>query len=176
MTPKLKKIIIIGLIAIVAMAVLGVLLNLWTIRKMDKVSLGLARPYFPYTDYTESELAKMYPQIKYADVATRTTPEETYAKFRQALKDNDLEMAIEQLSKESGKRYKENKEALESFFDEGKFKDLYLHYSDEINKISMYESIAQYDYDYYSEEYKQQLVGSINFIKDANGDWKLDSL
>jgi len=175
MTPRLKKIIIIGVIAIIVMAVLGVLLNVWTTRKMDKVSLGLARPDFPYTDYTESELAEMYPQIKYADVATRTTPEETYAKFRQALKDNNLEMAIEQLSKESEK-YRENKEALKGFFEDGKFKDLYSHYPDKINKVNMYESIAQYDYDYYSEEYKQQLTGSMNFIKDANGDWELDSL
>ena len=170
-----KKIIIIGLMAIILAAVLGIGLDLWTAKKMEKVALGLARPDFPYADYTEEELNEMYPQIKYADIATRVTPEETYAKFRQALKENNLEMAIEQLSGESEK-YKETKETLKNFFDEGKFKDLYLHYPDKISKTNMYESIAQYEYDYYSEEYRQQLIGSMDFIKDANGDWKLDSL
>jgi len=137
MTPRLKKIIIIGVIAIIVMAVLGVLLNVWTTRKMDKVSLGLARPDFPYTDYTESELAEMYPQIKYADVATRITPEETYAKFRQALKDNNLEMAIEQLSKESPKRYNENKEDLTQAHEEGRFDKALSYYPEKIEKELM---------------------------------------
>jgi len=173
MTPRLKKIIIIGVIAIIVMAVLGVLLNVWTTRKMDKVSLGLARPDFPYTDYTESELAEMYPQIKYADVATRTTPEETYAKFRQALKDNNLEMAIEQLSKESGK-YKENKEALTKAYGEGGFDKIYEFYPGDAWRGTFGESSGQLCYNQKHED--GEFVGCSYFIKDANGDWKLDSL
>ncbi len=147
----------------------------WYENKMQKVELGLAERNFPYRDYTEEELAKMYPQIKYADVATRITPEQTYAKFRQALKENNLEMAIEQLSKESG-RYWENVDTLTKFYQENKFQELQQHYPEKIIKSSMYEAIAQYEYEYYSVQYKQDLIGSINFIKDANGDWKLDSL
>jgi len=174
MTPRLKKIIIIGVIAIIVMAVLGVLLNVWTTRKMDKVSLGLARPDFPYTDYTESELAEMYPQIKYADVATRTTPEETYAKFRQALEENNLEMAIAQLSKESGKRYNENKEALTQAHQEGRFGQIYISYPEKIEKSNMYEARAQF---YFLQKDGDETVRyPLDFTKDANGDWKLDSL
>jgi len=167
-----KYFAIIIVLAVVAIAIFG---YKWYETKMKKVDLGLAEQNFPYRDYTESELAKMYPQIKYADVETRVTPEQTYAQFRQALQENNLEMAIEQLGKESG-RYEENADTLIQFYQENKFQELHQHYPEKIEKLSMYESIAQYEYDYYSSQYKQNLIGSINFIKDANGDWKLDSL
>ncbi|MFH1956475.1 MAG: hypothetical protein ABIJ28_02410 [Patescibacteria group bacterium] len=167
-----KYFAIIIFIAVLASAILG---YRWYEIKMKKIEIGLAEPNFPYRDYTQEELNKMYPQIKYADVATRIIPEETYAKFRQALKENNLEMAIEQLSKESV-RYEENVDALTNFSQENKFQELYQHYPEKIEKSSMYESIAQYEYEYYSTQYKQYLIGSINFAKDANGDWKLDSL
>jgi hypothetical protein len=173
MTPRLKKIIIIGAIAVILVAVLGVYLNAWTIRKMDKISLGLAEPNFPYRDYTEAELAKMYPQIKNADVATRTTPEETYAKFRQALKDNNLEMAIEQLSKDSG-RYKENKEALTKAHEEGKFMSISESYPQKIEKENMYEARAQF---YFLESDGEEVSRyPLDFIKNSDGDWKIDIL
>ena len=39
----------------------------WVDFKMAKVSIGLAEGNFPYRDYTQEELDKMYPQIKNAD-------------------------------------------------------------------------------------------------------------
>jgi len=174
MTTRLKKIIIIGVIAIIIVAALGICLNIWTTKKMDKVALGLARPDFPYADYTEEELGEMYPQIKYADVATRVTPEQTYAKFRQALEENNLEMAIEQLSKESAKRYKENKEALTQAYEEGRFGQIYSSYPEKIEKSNMYESMAQFYFNYKEEGVDR--THFINFLKDAKGDWKLYSL
>ncbi len=173
MTPKLKKIIAVGIVAVILVAVLGVCVNLWTARKMDKVALGLAKSSFPYRDYTQEELNKMYPQIKYADVPTRVTPEETYAKFRQALKENNLEMAIEQFDNESDK-YRENKEILTNFYNENKFQELYQFYPEKIIQANMYESIAQYEYN--ALENGKIFVNSIDFAKDVNGDWKLDSL
>jgi murein L,D-transpeptidase YcbB/YkuD len=135
--------------------------------------LGLARPDFPYADYTESELAEMYPQIKYADVATRTTPEETYTKFRQALEENNLEMAIEQLSKESS-RYKENKEALAQVYQDEKFIEVLIEYPENIWRGTFGESFGQLCYNQKHED--GEFVGCSSFIKDASGDWKLDSL
>jgi len=173
MTPRLKKIIIIGAIAVILAAVLGVYLNAWTIRKMDKISLGLAEPNFPYRDYTEAELAKMFPQIKNADVATRTTPEETYAKFRQALKDNNLEMAIGQLSKDSG-RYKENKDDLAKAYEEERFVKIFDSYPEKIIQDNMYESLSQYYFDY--KENGVEKTHFVNFIKNFDGDWKIDIL
>jgi len=165
-----KYFAIIIVLAVVAIAIFG---YKWYETKMKKVELGLAEQNFPYRDYTESELAKMYPQIKYADVETRVTPEETYAKFRQALQENNLEMAIEQLSKESEK-YQENTETLAQFYQENKFQELYQHYPEKIEKSSMYESLASY---YFLEKIEENnLRQYIGFIKDTNGDWKLDSL
>ncbi len=175
MTSRLKKIIAIGIICLVLATGLGIYANKWAGEKMQKVVLGLAESSFPYRDYTEEELAKMYPQIKYADVPTRVTPEQTYANFREALRTNNLDLALEQLGRES-ERYGENVEILTNFDKENKFQELYQHYPERIEKSNMYESISQYEYDYYSSQYKQNLIGSINFIKDANGDWKLDSL
>ncbi len=174
MISKLNKIIIIGVIAIIIFAVGGFYANKWFVIKMKKVQLGLAESTFPYRSYTQEELNKMYPQIKYADVATRTTPEETYAKFRKALKENNLEMAIEQFSRASNKRYKKYVDLLTKFYKENKFKELYKYYPEKIIKSSMYESIAQYNYD--KIENGEVFINSIDFTKDANGDWKLDSL
>jgi hypothetical protein len=140
---------------------------------MQKVQLGLAEPTFPYRDYSQEELNKMYPQIKYADVPTRITPEETYAKFRQALKENNLEMAIEQLSKES-ERYRENVDDLTQAYKENRFYELYQSYPKEILQETISETLAQFYFNYKENDIRK--THFINFIKDANGDWKLDSL
>jgi len=172
-----KKIVYILGIAILAALILGGFFYFqnWRQIKQEKIKLSLAENKFPYREYTQEELNKMYPQIKNADVPTRTTPEQTYAKFREALKTNNLELAIEQLSKESEK-YEENKNNISNFYKEGKFIELVKHYSEKIEKVNMYEALAQYEYIYFSNEYNQELLGNINFVKDSAGDWKIDSL
>lgn len=145
----------------------------WYETKMEKVDLGLAERNFPYRDYTESELAKMYPQIKYVDVETRITPEQTYAKFRQALKENNLEMAIGQLSKES-ERYEENVNDLTQAYTENKFNEIYQSYPEIILKENISEALSQFYFNY--KENNQQRTHFLNFIKNSQGDWKLDSL
>jgi len=170
----MKKIkIIIGIIILAALVIGGYFYfqNWWEIKQI-KIEKGLASEKFPWRDYTQEELAKMYPQIKYADVPTRITPEETYAKFRQALKDNNLEMAIEQLAEESEK-YEENKQILTKFYNEGKFSEAYKEYPEKIEKSSMYESIASYYY--FRNKEGQDFKIHISLLKDINGDWKLDN-
>ena len=165
-----KVFIIIIVLAVVAVAFYA---YQWYEVKMKKVDLGLSKSNFPHGDYTESELAKMYPQIKYADVETRVTPEETYAKFRQALQENNLEMAIEQLSMESG-RYEENKSDLNQAYKENKFNEIYQSYPEIILKENISETLSQFYFNY--KENNQQRTHFINFIKNSDGDWKLDSL
>jgi len=165
-----KYFAIIIFLAVVAGSIFG---YRWYEIKMKKIEIGLAEPVFPYRDYTQEELNKMYPQIKYADVATRVTPEETYAKFRQALKENNLEMAIEQLSKES-KNYAENVKTITKAHEENRFREAFENYPENIEKESMAESIASYYY--FRKESDINLKTHISFIKDANGDWKLDNL
>ena len=170
-----KKIVYILGVVILAALILGGFFYFqnWRQIKQEKIKLSLAENKFPYREYTQEELNKMYPQIKNADVPTRTTPEQTYAKFREALQTNNLELAIEQLSKESEK-YEENKETLEQAHKDGKFLEAHKEYPEKIEKESMYESIASYYYlrNTTNESYKVH----ISFIKDSNGDWKIDNL
>lgn len=168
----LKKIIIICAIIIVAAILVWQGISWWQTKQL-KIGQGLASEKFPYRDYTQEELDKMYPQIKNADVPTRTTPEQTYANFREALKINNLEMAIEQLSKESEK-YGENKKTLEDAHEEGKFAKVYKEYPEKIEKEYIREATAQF---YFLEKKNGDMFRyPINFIKDSNGDWKIDNL
>jgi len=170
-----KKLFYILIILIVAALIVGGFFycRYWWNMKQTQIKLGLAENKFPYREYSAEKLAKMYQQIKYADVPTRVTPEQTYAKFREALRTNNLEMAIQQLSKESGK-YEENKDILSQAYKDGKFDEAYKEYPEKIEESYMYESIAQYEYD--RKEDGKIFVNSINFSKDSNGDWKMESL
>lgn len=169
-----KKIIVYAILVII-LVVGGYFGFGYTRDKIRKVELGFAQSTFPWKDYSEKELNKLFPQIRYADVPTRVTPEETYAKFRQALKENNLKIAIEQLAEES-ERYDENVKILNKFYLDNKFSNLYDYYPKNIKKINMYESLAEYEFEYYSAEYEQNLIGALNFIKNSNGDWKLNTL
>jgi flagellar basal body-associated protein FliL len=165
-----KQIFIVIIILILTAALVWLCANWWQTKQL-KIQQGLANDKFPYKDYTQEELNKMHPQIKNADVPTRTTPEQTYANFREALRMNNLDMAIEQLSKESEK-YEENKKTLEQAHGEGKFLEAYKEYPEKIEKESMYESTASY---YYLRRANEQAFKThISFIKNSNGDWKID--
>lgn len=163
----------IAIIIVLAVAVSVFFGYKWYETKMKKVDLGLAERNFPYRDYTESELAKMYPQIKYADVPTRITPEQTYAQFRQALKENNLEIALEQLSKESEK-YEENANTLTKFYQEKKFQESLKYYPENFWKGNFGESFGQLCYKQLQED--GEFIACSDFIKNSQGDWKLDSL
>lgn len=165
-----KYFAIIIFLAVVAGSIFG---YRWYEIKMKKVEIGLAEPIFPYRDYTQEELNKMYPQIKYADVATRITPEETYAKFRQALEENNLELALEQLSKES-ERHEENVEKIKKFFQEEKFNELLNYYPEEIWRGTFGESVGNICYT--QQQKDGEFIGCSSFIKNSNGEWKIDSL
>ena len=167
-----KKIIIVLLAIIIVLFLVWLGIDWWQ-AKQEKIKLGIASDKFPYRDYTQEELDKMYPQVKNADVPTRTTPEQTYAKFREALKTNNLEMAIEQLSKDSEK-YEENKKTLEEAHKEGKFTKVYKEYPEKIEKEYLAEARAQF---YFLEKKNGDMFRyPMNFIKDSNGDWRIDSL
>lgn len=145
----------------------------WWPVKEQKIQMGFASDKFPWRDYTQEELDKLFPQIKYADIPTRVTPEQTYANFREALRTNNLDLAVEQLSVES-KNYQENKANLEGVYKEGKFTSLYKEYLEKIEKGYMYEALAQY---YFVENKSGKITNyPIVFSKDVSGDWKMDSL
>jgi hypothetical protein len=163
------------IIVVVVAAFLGGLYfyKYWWPQKQLKIQLGLASDKFPWRDYTESELNKMYPQIKYADVPTRTTPEQTYAKFREALRTNNLELALGQLSVESEK-YNENLEKLRKAYNEGKFSNSLSLYPENVRRSTFGSSMGNLCYE--QTRNNEKIVGCTEFSKDANGDWKMDSL
>jgi hypothetical protein len=167
-----KKLIIAIIVLLIAAVLIWAGLSWWKTKQLQ-IKLGIASDKFPYRLYTQEELNKMYPQIENADVPTRTTPEQTYANFREALKTNNLEMAVEQLSKESEK-YEENKKTLEGAHGDGKFTEVYNEYPEKIEKEYMAEAMAQF---YFVENKNGEKTSyPINFIKDSNGDWKIDIL
>jgi len=147
--------------------------KVWWPTKQLKIQAGLSSDKFPWRDYTQDELTKMYPQIRYADVPTRTTPEQTYAKFREALRTNNLEMALEQLSSESN-RYAENKSSVENSYKDDKFISSINLYPEKNWRSTFGSSTGSLCYEQSYDNKK--IVGCTNFIKDANGDWKMDSL
>ena len=169
-------VVIIPLIILVAVFTAGYFYTwqIWWPAKQIKIDKGLATFEFPYRDYSPAELNKMYPQIKNANIPTRVTPEETYAKFREALRTNNLELALEQLYKEAGKRYQENVQDLQDAYKAGRLKELYKNYPEKIEKQSMSEASASYYY--LSVENNKNFQNPLPFVKNVNGDWKMDSL
>jgi len=172
---KIRTRIIVPLIILVAGFIVTdfYVWRVWWPAKQIRIAQGLATFEFPFRDYSVAELNKMYPQIKNADVPTRVTPEETYAKFREALRTNDLELALDQLSKES-KKYQDNVRNLQQAYTEKRFVKSLSLYPEKIWRSNFGQSIGNICYD--QEQNNSKSVGCTDFIKDANGDWKMDSL
>jgi len=172
---KKMKVYLVAVTIIVLLAAGGsfYFYQFWLPAKQMKIQLGLASDKFPWRDYSQAELDKMYPQIKYADIPTRVTPEETYAKFREALKTNNLELALAQLSVE-GNNYNKNVEKLKKAYSDRKFISSLNLYPDKVWRSNFGESGGNLCYEQAIED--SQSVGCTCFLKDASGDWKMDSL
>ncbi|MDD2758208.1 MAG: hypothetical protein PHD72_02430 [Patescibacteria group bacterium] len=168
-----KKIFVVVLV-VVAVLIAGFLCwrymgaEWWQV-KQHKIALGLANPNFPWFDRSEAELAKLYPQVKNADVPTRVTPEETYAKFRQGLKENNLDLVLAQLSVDSS-RYDSNVTAVRKAFAEGKFAEIFGKYPEKITESWTGDTISQYNFVEFDSDY----LHMIEFKKNADGVWEID--
>lgn len=171
----MNKKIVLKIAGYYLLVVLGLFLILvgvnWYLIKQKEARLGLARPDFPYTRYTQEELNKMYPQVLNENVPTRQTPEETYAKFIAALKTGDLEEASKQFV--VGKQ-KEWLESLEKIKEKGLLNDFIQDYDKSLREDLKSDVSAQYMISIV--EAGKQVARPIRFIKDSNGDWKIDSL
>jgi hypothetical protein len=99
--------------------------NRWYQERQQYVKMGFASDKFPFKMLTERELVEKglwsgeSPALN--AVPTRTTPEETYAKFRQALIDGDINKAVECFAKEKQTEYRD---ALLKAKDEGRFSEI----------------------------------------------------
>lgn len=171
----MKKIYTIGLVIFCTTAVGLIIFRVaympWREMKAQKIELGLSSAKFPFRDYSVAELDKMHPQVKNADVLTRTTPTQTYALFREGLQENDLDKVLAQLSKDSA-RYEENMASIKKAFDEGRFGEIYEKYPEEIEESWTGETISQYEF----VEIDSDFLHMISFIKNSDGDWKIETL
>ena len=140
----------------------------WYMLKQEAVRIGMARPNFPYTKYSQDELNKMYPQYPNENVATTQTPEETYAKFIAALKVGDIDGAMKLFTDRKREKYRE------VFLKDQKGNKL----SDAIKGLDR--KITEKDkldtFANYSLENNENENYIVEFIKDTDGVWKIDSL
>ena len=140
----------------------------WYMLRQDAVRIGMARPSFPYRQYSLDELNKMYPQYPNENVATIQTTEETYAKFIAALKAGDIDVAVNLMTE---KRREEYREAFVSGKKEGKLDKSIKTLDRPIKLKDSFGVFANYALE---NDKNENYV--INFIKDVDGVWKIDSL
>jgi len=152
----------------------------WKVRK-EYIRMGLASDKFPYRMYTERELYEMGRWVGESQelnaVPTRTTPEETYAIFRQALIDEDFDKAAECFVKEKQAEYKE---AILKAKEEGRISEILEQLTEiyprgeRITKGHTGKAITTYEI--FIIENGKKVSNAIPFKKNWDGDWKLEDL
>jgi hypothetical protein len=162
----------------------------WQVRK-EYVRMGFAEDKFPYRMYTERELVEKglwsgeSPALN--AVPTRTTPEETYTIFRQALIDGDLDKAAECFIKAKQEAWRsslyeiKNKGFLQEMLNDlpDKLGDTYFYTDDITGKNTENRDlnhIAISSYYYVSKNDPEKMAKTMTFSKDWNGDWKIEKL
>lgn len=163
-----KRKIIFWVIAVLALAggVFGILSGYgWFLKKQARVLAGTASPRFPYADYNLDELNNLYPQ--YIEVATTQTPEETYAKFIACLKKEDVDCAVEWVAAKNKENYRTG---IKKALSDGKLDDILK----EIDKpIKLPEDGSAGNFQFYVIDGRE---GSITFVKDLQGVFRIESL
>jgi len=196
---------------ILAIVILGALVFVgvkWYEGRMKLVERGVADPKFPYHEYSLLELVRVKPvgdfnnedrakfEQELKNLPTKTTPKETLDKYIQALKDGDIERALDCLEKEPerndehGKELKdlsvswEVKESDRSYLyaikEEGglekRVKDLEKIMAEIINDIEKIKrgSTGELEIRYkYRCRFPENEPCYLFFTKDLWGDWKL---
>jgi hypothetical protein len=182
--PKIKKTItvVIFFVIIVAIIYLGWTEgSRWWKEKQEWVRLGFAEDKFPFRMYTEKELVEMGlwtgESEWYNSIPTRTTPEETYAIFKQALIDGDLDKAAECFVEEKQTEYRQD---LEKAKNEGRISGILEQltelYPDGDKITKEYKGNSTAIYEIFIIEDGVKISHPISFIKDMNGDWKMENL
>jgi hypothetical protein len=157
----------------------------WYLIKQKEVRLGMARPKFPYTKYSQDELDKMYPQYYEVKVPTRQTPEQTYSKFIAALKVGNLEEAsiyffarnIDDYPvnyKLDESKQKEWLASLQKIKQDGLMEKMINDLDKTLNNVSVSDISAQYEIGIKKDG--KVWAHTISFMKDIDGDWKIKSL
>ncbi|MDP2692394.1 MAG: hypothetical protein Q8O88_01995 [bacterium] len=130
--------------------------------------MGLASPNFPYGRYSEAELEKLYPENIGEGVATTRSPEETHRLFVEYLKQEDFENAADCCFV---KKYRSDmKKALVSIKEDNELAEMIKDLDVELTQNLLLDTHASFLYK------SEDSGGSIEFIKDKNGVWLIESL
>lgn len=121
------------------------------------------------SQFSAEDLEKLN-SLSHADIPTRTTPEQTYAALKDALKNEDVEKAAECFTEEKrgewGEVFTKAKET-------GAIKEILNELPEEMTQGDKYDTRAYYSI-------PQEIDGkifehSISFVKDSTGDWKIEN-
>ena len=143
----------------------------WFLSRQEQVTKGLAKPKFPYRNYSISEMKKMFPQYLNEGVETTQTPEETHKKFMTMLKKSDFDEAIK-CCVLPGKQI-EIRKIVDGAKKKGMF-NLMINDLNKINRESMSDTLATYTYQGTSGNKKS--TGFMMFTKDQRGTWLINRL
>lgn len=114
--------------------------------------------------YTKEQLKEKFPP-RYIEVPAKNTPEEVYAKFREALLKDDIESALSLIREKNREGYRDafkNKEKLKRWIET---------LPEEINNLRIDGNFGYYDWDK-----KDGYSHTIDFMKGGDGYWKIDQI
>ncbi|HPU92347.1 MAG TPA: hypothetical protein PLD97_01995 [bacterium] len=165
MKNKVKKIV--GYYFLLLVGLLLILVGyVWFVSRQNLIRLNLAQPNFPYTRYSDEDLEEKFPQYPNEKVETTQTPEQTYAKFIDALKKGDVE-------------------GMRGLFYGNKYDEYEKYFLDDIKNNKLDETIKLFDRQLILKDDLETMRGYnldgfgdkyiIEFIKDLDGIWKIDS-
>jgi len=182
--PRKRKIITAVIIFIIFLAIVywgWTEYNQWWQARKEYVRMGLAEDKFPYRMYTERELVEKgkWPVESeyYTSIPTRITPEETYAIFRQALIDGDLDKAAECFVKEKQEEYKNSLiKAKEEERIDDILKQLTEIYPRGKRIVKGANDTNMITYEFFIIENGNRISHPIGFAKDIEGNWKMKNL
>jgi len=188
---KLVSVILFIIIFGIIVVWVGLEYNQWWKARKEYVRMGLAEDKFPYRMYTERELvekgiwASESPALK--AVPTRITPEETYAKFRQALIDENFDKAAECFVKENREEWRKSlyeikeKGFLRDMLNDlpEKLEDTYIYTDDVTGKDTKNRDLdhtAMDSHYYVLKNDPNREAHTISFEKNWDGDWLIEDL
>jgi hypothetical protein len=120
--------------------------------------------YFKGKLYTKEQISKLVgPQVY--EVASKNTPEEVYARFREALLKNDIEAALAEMRPEKRDEYR-------LIYKNKSLSELGLIYPEKINKDVEKNNSATYNYIFTKEN--KSIDSLVQFVKNQEGYWQID--
>lgn len=169
-----RKKVWIGIGVFTVLSILSIVYSLGVVvARLDRVNIGLAWPEFPYSDYTQEELEKLYPQENVRPaVPTVRTPEETHKIFIEKLKAGDIDGAVECCFVEGDQSYM--KEGLNMMKSEERLEAGIAKIENiEKSTISM-DKPRESSYEYMTSYKGLEFASSIRFKQNNEGIWLME--